>query len=96
MGLGIKVQARGEIGGVAQRQGRKIGRSRKRRFEQIASFRGLGEERRDRGKLGGVIERLGDAFENVGSPARVIDAWGFGDTRDERRYAALVSDPACS
>jgi hypothetical protein len=35
-------------------------------------------------------------LENVGAPRRIVHARGLGDALDERGYAALVSDPACS
>lgn len=96
MGLGIPQKALGEIGRIPQGQRRKIGGRGERGLKQRARFRRLGKELRGRSQPGSVTERLGEVFEDVGSPRRVIDAWSLGDALDECRYADLVSDPACS
>ena len=95
MGLGVARETCGEIGRGPLRKSGKIGRSGERGFEQRARFRRLGDEGRSGRELG-VAERLGEALENVGAPRRIVNARGLGDALDERGYAALVSDPACS
>ena len=96
MSVRVSHQACGEIGRISERERGEVGRGGERRLEEIARFRGLGEERRGGSKLGGVTERLRQAFENIGSPGRIVDARGLGDALDEPRYAALVSDAVCS
>jgi len=65
-------------------------------MKQLARSWRVGEERCGRGELSVAAERLGEGFEDVGPPRRVIDARSLGDALDERRYADLVSNPACS
>jgi hypothetical protein len=96
MGLGVARQAGGEIGRSPERESGKIGRGGKRSFEEFARLWRLGDEGRCGRELGGVAERLVEALENVGAPRRVVNARGLGDALDERSYAALVADPACS
>jgi hypothetical protein len=96
MGLGVAREACGKIGGGPLRESGKIGRSGERRFEQRARIWRLGDEGRRGRELGGVAKRLVEALENVGAPRRIVNARGLGDALDERGYAALVSDPACS
>jgi hypothetical protein len=96
MSLGVAGKACGEIGRGPLRESGKIGRSGERRFEQRARFWRLGDKGRSGRKLGGVAKRLVEALENVGAPRRIVNARGLGDALDERGYAALVSDPACS
>jgi hypothetical protein len=94
--VGVSRQASGEIGRIPERDRGEIGGRGERSFEEIARLSRLGQERRGGSKLGGVTERLRQAFENVGSPRRIVDARGLGDALDEPRYAALVSDAASS
>jgi hypothetical protein len=96
MGLGIAREACGEIGGGPLRQSGKIGRGGERSFEERARAWRFGDQGRSGRELGGVAERLGKAVENVGAPRGIVNARGLGDALDERGYAALVSDPACS
>jgi hypothetical protein len=96
MGLGIAREACGEIGRGPLRDSGKIGRGGERGFEERARFWRLGDEGRSGRELGVVAERLVEAVENVGAPRGVVNARGLGDALDERGYAALVSDPACS
>jgi hypothetical protein len=96
MGLGVAREACGEIGRSPLRESGKIGRGGERSFEERARFWRLGDEGRCGRELGGVAERLVEAVENVGAPCRIVNARGLGDALDERGYAALVSDPACS
>ena len=96
MGLGVARETCGEIGRGPLREGGKIRRSGERRFEQRARIWRLGDKGRRGRELGGVAKRLVEALENVGAPRRIVNARGLGDALDERGYAALVSDPACS
>jgi hypothetical protein len=96
MGLGVAREACGKIGRSPLRESGKIGRGGERSFEEPARFWRLGDEGRCGRELGGVAERLVEAVENVGAPCRIVNARGLGDALDERGYAALVSDPACS
>ena len=96
VGLGVAREAYGEIGGGPLRESGKIGRGGERRFEERARFWRLGDEGRSGRELGGVAECLVETVENVGAPRRIVNARGLGDALDERGYAALVSDPACS
>jgi hypothetical protein len=96
MGLGVARETCGEIGRGPLGKSGKIRRSGESRFEQRARLWRLGDKGRRRRKLGGVAKRLVEALENVGAPRRIVNARGLGDALDERGYAALVSDPACS
>jgi hypothetical protein len=96
MGLGVAREACGEIGRSSLRESGKIGRCGERSFEERACFWRLGDKGRCGRELGGVAERLVEAVENVGAPRGIVNARGLGDALDERGYAALVSDPACS
>jgi hypothetical protein len=96
MSLGVARKACGEIGRGPLRESGKIGRGGERGFEQRARFWRLGDEGRSGREIGGVAKRLVEALENVGAPRRIVNARGLGDALDERGYAALVSDPACS
>ena len=96
MGLGVACETCGEIGRGPLRESGKIRRSGERRFEQRARSWRLGDKGRCGRELGGVAKRLVEALENVGAPRRIVYARGLGDALDERGYAALVSDPACS
>jgi hypothetical protein len=96
MGLRIARETCGEIGRSPLRESGKIGRGGERSFEERARFWRLGDDGRRGRELGGVAERLVEALENVGTPRGIVNARGLGDALDERGYAALVSDPACS
>ena len=96
MRLGTARKTCGEIGGIPERESRQVGRGGKCGPKKLAHLRRLGEERRGRSKIRGVMKRPREALENVGPPGGVINAREFGNALNERRYAALVSDCACS
>ena len=79
--------------GSRKRQRSQIGRGGKGGVEQLPDLGRLVSSLAAGASSGGAAKRLGDGFERVGAPRRVVDARAIGDALEERRHAGLISAP---